>query len=320
LLSIAVLAIVGFIYFNAAYPKVGPAPSIKVQITNERIERGKYLANHVTGCIDCHSTRDWTKYSGPIVNGTEGKGGEKFGEELGLPGTVYSKNLTPANLGKWTDGEIIRAITSGVTKDGKTLFPLMPYMGFSQLSREDVYSIVAYLRTLNTIQNEVPESHIKFPVSLIIKTLPQPYSSKPEPNRNNPKEYGKYLVTIAGCTDCHTPAKDGEPIKGMEFAGGQEFGTPWGVVRTANITPDMETGIGSWSKEIFIARFKAFDSDSAKSIKVSGNEFNTVMPWTLYSGMTNKDLSAIYEYLRTLKPIKNLVNRYTPPGQNLTSK
>ena len=169
LLSFVILAIVGFIYFNSAYPKAGPALNVKVEITPARIERGKYLANHVTGCMDCHSTRDWTKYSGPIISGTEGKGGEKFGEELGLPGTIYSKNITPANLHSWTDGEIIRAITSGVTKDGKTLFPLMPYMGFSQLSQEDVYSIVAYLRTLNKIQNDVPESHIKFPVSLIIK-------------------------------------------------------------------------------------------------------------------------------------------------------
>ena len=126
-------------------------------------------------------------------------------------------------------------------------------------------------------------------------------------------------MTIAGCAGCHTPAKDGEPIKGMEFAGGEEFNTPWGTIRTANISPDMTTGIGSWTKEMFISRFKSFDSDSAKSVKVNGNEFNTVMPWTLYSGMTEEDLTAIYTYLRTVKPVQHTVNRYSPSGQNMVS-
>jgi mono/diheme cytochrome c family protein len=319
LLLIIILGIGGFIYFNSTYPKAGPAPNTNVEITQARLERGKYLANHVTVCMDCHSTRDWTKYSGPIISGTEGKGGEKFGEELGLPGTIYSKNITPANLNDWTDGEIIRAITSGVTKDGTTLFPLMSYLEYQNLSKEDLYSIVAYIRTLKPIKNEVPESQVKFPVSLIIKTLPQPYIPKKEPDINNPERYGKYLVTIAGCAGCHTPAKDGEPIKGMEFAGGEEFNTPWGTIRTANISPDMTTGIGSWTKEMFISRFKSFDSDSAKSVKVNGNEFNTVMPWTLYSGMTEEDLTAIYTYLRTVKPVQHAVNRYSPSGQNMVS-
>ncbi|MGE5497933.1 MAG: c-type cytochrome, partial [Syntrophothermus sp.] len=200
--AVIVLILIGVAYFNSTYPKVGPAPNVKFEHTKERIERGKYLANHVTGCIDCHSTRDWAAFTAPLVPGTEGKGGMRYDKMLGIPGTVYARNLTPANLGSWTDGEIMRAITSGVSKDGHVLFPLMPYQKFNSLSQEDLYSIIAYIRTLPAIKNDVPESSVDFPVSMMMKMAPQPYEPKKTPDPNNPKEWGKYLVTIGGCEDC----------------------------------------------------------------------------------------------------------------------
>lgn len=311
-LVIAVIVVGGVIYFNSTYPKVSPAPDIKVELTKERIEHGKYLADNVAVCIDCHSTRDWTLYSGPVKKGTEGMGGARFGEELGLPGTLYSKNITPAKLKDWTDGEIMRAIISGVNRDGKVLFPLMPYMNYSQMSKEDLYSIIAYIRSLPAIKNDPPESSINFPVSMIIKTVPKDASPKGEPDRNNPLKYGEYLVTIASCSDCHTPASEGKPDMTRFLAGGEEVKLPFGTIRPANITPHKETGIGLWTKEIFIARFKQFASDSSQNIKVGKNEFNTIMPWTQYGKMTEEDLGAIYEYLMSVKPVKNQVNRFTP--------
>ena len=98
-------------YVKFALPDVGPAPELKVEITPARIERGKYLANHVTVCIDCHSKRDWTKFAGPI-SAQPGTGGEKFDRNMGLPGEIYSANITPYHLKNWTDGELFRAITN----------------------------------------------------------------------------------------------------------------------------------------------------------------------------------------------------------------
>ena len=98
---------------------------IKVDATKERIERGKYLANHVLVCVDCHSKRDWSKYSGPVVPGTEGMGGETFDQKLGLPGSYTATNITPYSLGMWSDGEIYRSVTSGVGKDEHTIFPII---------------------------------------------------------------------------------------------------------------------------------------------------------------------------------------------------
>ena len=169
---IAVLVISGSVYFNATYPKAIPVPNVKVQPTAERIERGRYLANNVALCMDCHSTRDFSKYSGPIKPGTEGMGGEVMGREMGLPGIIPVKNITPAALGNWTDGEIIRALTSGLNKRGDALFPIMPYPNFIQMSEEDLYAIVAYIRTLKPIENEVGEKELDFPVNYIVKTLP----------------------------------------------------------------------------------------------------------------------------------------------------
>ena len=315
LLVVLVIAVVAFIiYFNSTYPKVNPPTNEKVEITPARFARGEYLANHVTVCMDCHSTRDWNKYSGPITPGTLGKGGDRFGKEMGLPGTVYAKNITPAALKTWTDGELIRAITCGVNKDGNAFFPLMPYLNYNKMTKEDLYSIVAYIRSLQPIESETPESELNFPLNFIVKTIPpESYNPSPEPDKNNPKEYGKYLVNIAGCFDCHTESDKGEYNMSKSFAGGGKFQLPGGILISSNITPDVNTGIGNWTKEQFIARFKSMDPDSTQPAALNIMEdYNTAMPWTMYAGMSKEDLSAVYEYLRTIKPISNSVTRWTP--------
>lgn len=311
---LAVLIIAFLIYFNSTYPRVDPPSNEKVEITPARLERGKYIAQHVAVCMDCHSVRDWSKYAGPVLENTYGKGGEKFdGPTAGVPGVIYAKNITPAGIGNFSDGELIRAIACGVTKDGSALFPLMPYMGYNKFTKEDLYSVIAYIRSLPAIQNEVPSGSIDFPVNMIIKTI-QPKSFVPakEPDKNNTVEYGKYLTTIASCGDCHTQMEKGQPIAGKEFAGGFPFQFPGGVVRSANITPDKDSGIGSWSKDDFINRFKSMDPQAYPPMSVDKNEFNTPMPWTLFAGMSNEDLGAIYDYIKTLKPVTNTVVKFTP--------
>ncbi|MCW5895606.1 MAG: c-type cytochrome [Bacteroidetes bacterium] len=314
-LGVIVLVLAGAVgYFNLTYPAVDPAPDITVERTPERIERGKYLANHVTVCIDCHATRDWGKFAGPIIPGTEGKGGEEFNEQVGgVPGSVFASNITPAGIPDYTDGELLRTFTTGVTRTNRALFPIMPYHSYNQLSQEDAYAIVAYIRSLPPQENTVGESKLNFPLNFIVKTIPlKSYTPKPSIDKSNELEYGRYLTTIAACGDCHTPAEKGEPIPGMDFAGGFTFLFPSGTVRSLNITPDEETGIGALTKEDFIARFKAFADSSSQNVPVEMHEFNTPMPWIMYAGMTDEDLGAIYTYLRTVKPVKNQVEKFTP--------
>jgi hypothetical protein len=115
------------------------------------------------------------------------------------------------------------------------------------------------------------------------------------------------MINAAGCADCHTPSEKGKVIPGMDYAGGQSFNIPGGIInRSANITPDHETGIGKWSKEDFLKKFR-MASDFTNIRTSMGSEQFTIMPWTVYNQMTDEDLIAIYEYLKTVPPVKNNV-------------
>lgn len=309
--SILVVVVIVFVlYVKFALPNVGPAPEIKVEITPERVARGEYLANNVMSCVDCHSHRDMTKFAGPIMEPHFIGGQDEFTEKYGAPGNFYAPNLTPYHLKDWTDGEIFRAVAMGVSKDGRALFPAMPYSAYRKASKEDIYSVIAYLRTLPSVENTVPSPEAKFPFSLIINFIP----SKPEfqeiPPKSDKVEYGKYMITVAGCVDCHTPMEKGQLLLDQAYTGNQEFILPHGIVRSANITPNKENGIGAWTEEAFLTRFKVY-SDSSYIPPSVGTGFNTIMPWNLYSKMDSTDLSAIYAYLQTLPPVDKLVVKYT---------
>ena len=307
ILVILIVFILGAVsYIIIALPNVQPSPKLSIIYSPERIARGEYLANHVTICMDCHSTRDWSRFAGPVIPGTLGKGGELFDETAGFPGVFYSKNITPDHLAKWTDGEIYRAITTGVSKNGDPLFPVMPYAYYGKLEREDIYSIIAYLRTLDPIINESPEHKVNFPMNFILNTIPKDGIPYTKPPKTDTLAYGLYMVNAAACMECHTPVKRGKIIEEKAFTGGREFKMPNGWLRSANITPDMETGIGSWTADIFIKRFQAY-KDSDKLPKISKNQINTIMPWVMYGGMDSTDLLAIYKYLVSLKPVTHKV-------------
>jgi hypothetical protein len=310
ILSLLFIVAVILTYVKVGLPNVGAAPDLKVATTPELVERGRYLANHVAVCIDCHSTRDWTKLTAPIVQGTFGVGGEKFDETVGLPGSVHSANLTPYNLGSWTDGEIFRAITTGVKKDGSAIFPIMPYDRYREMDKEDIYAIIAYIRTLPTQATTTPKRSLDFPLNFIVNTIPKEAALQTKPAENS-AAYGNYIINASACFNCHTDEKEGKWV-GESFAGKRGFRLPGGVVFSANITPDKETGIGNWTKEQFVARFKSYTDSSYVFPTVSGNQFQTVMPWGMYAGMKTSDLEAIYTYLQSVKPVKNAVEKFVP--------
>lgn len=312
-LVIIVLVGGGLAYVSTAMPKVKAAPTINVSASADMVERGRYLANHVTVCTDCHSTRDWTKFAGPVVPGSQGKGGEKFSEEFGFPGTFYARNITPYGIGKWTDGELYRLITTGVTREGEPIFPVMPFKSYSTMDPEDVKAIIAYVRTLAPITHDVPASTANFPMNFIMRTIPQDVATPGKrPSPASGAAYGKYVATIAGCTDCHTPMDKGTPIEGMFMAGGFEFNLPNGTVRSANLTSHTINGIGNWTEEQFVQRFRVYSQPEMQNMPVAKNEMNTVMPWLMYAGMTDNDLKAIFAYLKTLPPNDNKVEKFTP--------
>jgi mono/diheme cytochrome c family protein len=308
-----VVALGAAAYMSFFLPAVDDAPELTVEMTPERIAHGEYLANHVMACMDCHSQRDFSAFAGPLKAGTFGAGGERFDESVGFPGTFYSRNITPARLKDWTDGEIYRTITTGVTRDGKALFPVMPYKYYAQADPEDIKDIIAYLRTLQPIESEVPASKASFPFNFIMNTIPTNAQPGKRPDPSDRAAYGKYLVYVAACHECHTkPDDQGNKLPGMDFAGGWEMSLGNGrVVRTANITPDIETGLGTWTEEAFIARFKAYADSSYTPPAVGDKEFQTTMPWLMYAHMKEEDLKAIYAFLRTVKPLNHKVEKFS---------
>lgn len=310
---ILVVIVVGVIgagtYVKTALPNTGPAPDLKIEATAQRVERGRYLANHVAVCMDCHSTRNWQLYAGPMVAGNTGGGGETFNKQMGFPGNFYAPNITPYALGNWTDGELFRAITTGVNKNGRALFPVMAYHRFGRMDKDDIYSIIAYLRTLPPVKKDVPVSEADFPVNFIINTMPRPAAFTSLPPETDRIKYGEYLINASGCVDCHSKTDKGKVIAGTEFGGGMEFKQPAGIMRAPNITFD-ETGLANWTREAFVQRFKRYEDSSYVPATMGPGDINTPMPWMMFAGMKSSDLEAIYDYLKSLKPIKNEVKRF----------
>ena len=107
--------------------------------------------------------------------------------------------------------------------------------------------------------------------------------------------------------------KKGRYIDEMALAGGMDFPLiTGGIVRSSNLTPHKETGIGNWSKEQFISHFKKFSGSSFYPARVNHGDFNTVMPWEYYSKLNDTDLEAIYTYLMSLDPIENKFEKFSP--------
>jgi mono/diheme cytochrome c family protein len=303
-----VVIVFGMIMYVVWFLPDVPVKDVKVESSAGRIERGKYLANHVMVCMDCHSTRDWSKFSGPMMPGTDGKGGEVFDEKMGFPGHYLSPNITPFNLKDWTDAEIYRAITSGVSRDGHPLFPIMPYPLYSTLDTEDIYSVIAYIRSIPSLDNSPARSSPTFPMNIILHMIPAIAMPQPRPPASDTLGYGEYLVRASGCIECHTPAEHGQIVKTLAFTGGREFQMPDGsILVSSNITPDEETGIGKMSRDAFIFRFKSYDLSVYNPPVLQKGEMQSIMPWTMYAGMDTTDLTAIYRYLYSLKPVSNKV-------------
>jgi len=298
LIYIAAIIAAGGILFSQIFTKIYPEninlETFKLDQSTEAIQRGEYLANHVAACVDCHSPKNKDKDS--LFAGSN----SEFTSEYGFPGNYYAANLTPFNLKSWSDAEIFRAITSGISKDGHALFPVMPYGNYGQLEKKDIYDIIAYLRSLPEVKKDVPLSKSHFPMNFIIRTMPQQGSFALMNSKSNSIARGKYLATMAACADCHTKTEKGKPIEGFEFAGGNEYITSHGKFVSANITPDKETGIGNWTEGSFVARFKNH------TISNDPNKIS-IMPWQSYAKMNEDDLTAIYNYLMSLIPVKNKI-------------
>ncbi len=279
LVALVLLAVGGiYLYTNhrmdVSYD-ITPA-SVAVPHDSASIARGRHIA--VTrGCTDCHGE----DLSGKVV--------------IDEPpvARLTAPNLTPAGVaGEYSDRDWIRSIRHGVGPDGKPLL-FMPSHEFYYLSDEDLGSLIAFLRTAEPTDSDLPSTTIGplarvlyttgefdlLPAELIPHDAPRPEA----PERGPTAEYGAYLAV--GCTGCHGKGLSGGPIPG---------GPPeWPAA--SNITPDVETGIGSWTEEDFFRALR-------EGRRPGGTRLSEAMPWKMTRHMTDEEIRAIWAYLQSLPP------------------
>ncbi|MBK8496971.1 MAG: c-type cytochrome [Chitinophagaceae bacterium] len=116
------------------------------------------------------------------------------------------------------------------------------------------------------------------------------------------------MVNSATCMDCHTPMENGKYVISKKFSGGFHYNLGSFKVNSANITPDTATGIGKWTEEMFLDKFKHY-REPALYVSDPGKK-NSIMPWSLFAKMDDVDIKAIYRYLQTIPPVNNLVEKY----------
>jgi mono/diheme cytochrome c family protein len=308
-LAVIVLVVVAGVpaYMYTAYPKMRSAPAMKAPSTPEAIERGRYLVEAVTGCAACHSPIDESR-PGDFPQADLKFAGRIFPADSGLPGTIIAPNLTPdpdTGIGNWTDGEIVRAIREGVSRDGAPLFPFMNYPEYRNLSDDDTLAIVAYLRTQKPVRREVGRTKLNFPVNMMIRMAPQPLESSPPGLPAAGVERGRALIKVMLCGDCHTPMDDrGGRLANKQLAGGMRFTGRWGEVHSANITSHPSAGIGAYSNDDLKRVFREGKNRAGRDL--------WVMPWSVTRNLTEPDLDALIAALREVPANPNLV-----PAANL---
>lgn len=292
-----------------------PLPEFKASTDSAMIARGKYLAFGPAHCATCHVPKDKIRdVEGGLQIPLSG------GWELDIPpGTFRAPNLTPdmeTGIGKFSDGQLARALRHSVKHDGRILFPFMP---FQELSDEDVTAIISFLRSQPAVKHELKKTELKFlGKALMAFGAIKPEGPKKTPPKTMPPDttvaYGSYLAnSVANCVGCHTERdmKTGKFI-GKPLAGGLKFEPDeWSEgysFMTPNLTPDMETGrIAKWDRAQFMNRFH------------SGRVYKgSPMPWGAFSRINDTELKALYAYLTSVAPVaKKIEKSVFLPGEKL---
>lgn len=284
----------GALWAQATTPP-STAPAAVARPTSMSLDRGKYLAEGIVACGNCHVARG--DKGQPLAD--KGLSGGMLFDTPGFK--AYAANITPdpeTGIGKWTDAQLAKAIREGVRPDGSLIGPPMPIEFYRHMSDEDLRAIVAYLRAQPPVRNEVPKSVYNIPLP---PNYGPPVGQVKAPPRANKVKYGEYLAEIGHCMECHTP-RNGKGMLQMsrKGAGGQVFPGPWGKSVSRNITPH-ETGLKNWT-----------DAEIARAIRTGvrkdGQPLKPPMAFDFYKNINDADMAALIAYLRTLKPVPMAAN------------
>ena len=286
-------------YLNRPDGSAGQAPVLAgAPADASLLVRGEYLTK-AADCIACHTVAGKGK---PFAGGVP----------FVLPfGTIYSSNITAdqtTGIGKWTDDQFVRALHDGVRSDGKRLYPAFPYTSYTQLSRDDVLAIKAYLFSLPKVTEPTKEPDLGFPfnqrwaMGFWNAAFFKNERFVVDPTKPLQWNNGAYLATaLAHCAECHTPRNLGFALEhGKELSGETIQG--W---RAYNITSDPVHGIGAWSDAELANYLSSGHSEGRGS---AGGPMGEAVEHSLQF-LKPDDIAALVVYLRSVpaKPGANPV-------------
>jgi len=255
------------------------AGTISVPTDSISIETGKHIAD-TRGCTDCHGGN---------------LGGTVFMDNPAM-GKIVSPNLTAGKGGLGDNYSIedwVKSIRHGINADGKGLL-IMPAEDYFYMSDEDLGDLIAYIKSVDKVDNVLPENSPGPITRMLLATgglqlAPDKINHEEErtemPEKTVSVEYGKYLAY--NCIGCH----------GRDFSGGPIPGGDPNWPPAANITPDIQTGLGNWADADFIKAIR-------DGIRKDGTEIHPSMPRAL-GNFTDDELKAIWMYLNSVEP-KNI--------------
>jgi mono/diheme cytochrome c family protein len=268
----------------------GLSAAAYAQTAQTPVQRGDYLVNAVMACDGCHTPRG----PGGFAMDKRMSGGSQVWDEPEF--LVKGSNITQdrdTGIGTWSAADLKRALTEGVRPNDVPLAPQMPYSFYKILTPADLDAVVAYIRTIPAVKNEVQPPVYKAAMHPV--TIPGGEKPMPDADMRDPIKRGFYLATIAHCMECHAKTPDGR----MDFnnhlgKGGHVMKGPFGEVTVANITSHPTKGIGGWTDaELKRALVEAKGKD--------GRTFKLPMARHIYySKLTEADLNALMAYVRTI--------------------
>jgi mono/diheme cytochrome c family protein len=251
----------------------------------DRIERGRYLAV-LSDCAACHTA----------------PGGQPFAGGLALQtpfGTLVAPNITPdrdTGIGNMTNAEFLASLHDGRGRNGRRLYPAMPYPAYTKMSDDDVFAIRAYLATVAPVSNKVISNQLPFPLNIRVAMVFwnrlnfTPGRYQPDPQKSGEWNRGAYIVQgAAHCGTCHTPKN----LLGGDKSGNALAGATLQGWFAPDLTNDSRKGIGGWSKDDLVQYLKTGANNFTLA---SGPMAEAVTHST--SRMTDEDISAIATYLK----------------------
>jgi mono/diheme cytochrome c family protein len=283
-LSLLLVSVVSLACHREPNPPTIPAMPVtaETQPTPEKHEvdvaRGEYIAA-ISGCTTCH--------------GADLSGGDKMPNITADPGT---------GIGKWTDTQIIAAVRRGVRPDGGRLAPLMPYPYFNRMTDADAQALVVYIRAQPPVQKQVERG--KFPMQPIAISAPVHNVDRAE----DPRAHGEYLAALMHCGACHTPQQG--PYANQALAGGTRFPQPDGsFVITPNVTPDKDTGVGSWDNKDLVRAVREMKDPTGQDLRDPMAKYKQA-----WAQLSDTDAAALAAFVRSVPAVRHDITTDVPPA------